>query len=420
MLGLMSEPSSSAPVPVTAPAWAPWVHAAFWGLITVMIVAQAPATKPALQIGVGILGLLGLGLTWKMGMWAQVPRLAVGFCGALLVFIGLSAIFGAAAAIAQHDFIRWLLVFSLGIFLITYAKWAPLPTQTRWLCMVAAMIVGALFLGIADLTQYRLQNWYKPEGFEATDFNKPYGVLAMIAPALLMPLWYMGGWRRWVVLGVALVLAMVILPSHGQAAVLSLLVCALAAVMPVRSRRFWKVVRVTTVVAILGLPSLMPFLFTTYAAGLKENPLTSKAAMAERLEIWAAMSERMNERPFLGYGYEAARVVPMPLQGVYFPDPLVAHPHNLVMQAWLEAGLVGALVMAVVFVLLWRRIEREKDRRIRRLYFMSVCGVVAFALVGWNMWQTWWVATLFLVIMLTRFSGRIIANHGFGQAPSNR
>lgn len=385
----------------------------FLGFFAFMIVAQTIATKPSLEIGTAILGIIALIPLIRDRTFSTLPKNTGLICALLLGMIGVSGLWGINADDALHQFPRWVFVFALCLPLLSFAQNSPVPTARMWFVLVAAFIIACLLMIISDLTDYYFQYMIKGEGFEPTDFNKPIGVLTMIAPALIAPFLITKDRRdKIIAVGLVAVLAALVIPSYAQSAFLSFIIIGLCYVMPIGSYVFWRLVRVTTIVGLLGLPFIMTPLYTHVADTLKQTDVMRQAASAERLEIWSAISERIMERPITGWGYNAARVLEMPLAGVYFHDPIVAHPHNFVMQIWLEAGAIGAVLACIIFTLLWRRIEQEKNLSVRRLYFTSLSSAIGFALVGWNMWQTWWMITLFIIGFLTIFSARIIKNGG--------
>jgi O-antigen ligase len=303
-----------------------------------------------------------------------------------------------------EDMPIWAFVFPLGLALIAMARWVTL-TLRQMIVLVIALGLGCLWQIIGQATDFALQDiWYhsidRGDVSRALMTNKAVASLTLFVPALLYPFWTRADDDRYrLVFGVGLGLViLMVLISFAQSAGLALLVMGLAAIVPVQSRRFWKVVRVVTVVGTLALPFTMPWLFTHVAPHLKDHDLTARAASAERLEIWSALTHKIEERPWLGYGYNAAHhISDLPIEKIYYHDTRILHPHNMLMQFWVDFGVVGALLGAAAMVAFWRMIESHRERRIRRLYFMTAAAVIATALVGWGLWQGWWVVLVFVL-----------------------
>lgn len=73
-----------------------------------------------------------------------------------------------------------------------------------------------------------------------------------------------------------------------------------------------------------------------------------------RSEFWLATMQRAEKSPWLGYGPDSYRFLTPKLDG--------EQPHNFVLQAWLDLGLVGAIpllaLLGAVLVLGWKRAGR--------------------------------------------------------------
>ena len=114
-----------------------------------------------------------------------------------------------------------------------------------------------------------------------------------------------------------------------------------------------------------------------------------------RLVIWDYTTDRIAERPLLGWGFYASRRVPE----VNPAKPLERslHPHNVALQLWLELGAVGGLLGAALFAAIASRVRRISTDRLHLAAASAAC-VSAFtvAQVGYGFWQSWWLATLFL------------------------
>lgn len=132
-----------------------------------------------------------------------------------------------------------------------------------------------------------------------------------------------------------------------------------------------------------------------------------------RIEIWHFAAERIAEKPISGWGFDASRN--MDSSGTQFvaelPDGsdivypgvtlLPLHPHNGILQIWLELGLPGALLGAIFLLGLGRAISHMHTGRVSRA---SAAGAFAsafsFACVSFGLWQSWWQASFWLTVML--------------------
>lgn len=126
-----------------------------------------------------------------------------------------------------------------------------------------------------------------------------------------------------------------------------------------------------------------------------------------RLLIWDFTLERIAERPILGWGLDTSRAIPggTDLRHIHYVVPwsdkpithpdqnLPLHPHNAVLQIWLELGLLGVLITMLGVWKLWR--TQVVSRHNGPMAGFIVC-VMAIYCVAYGLMQSWWLALLFL------------------------
>jgi O-antigen ligase len=163
---------------------------------------------------------------------------------------------------------------------------------------------------------------------------------------------------------------------------------------------------------IIALP-LFLLSFTTLFAQLEKPFLGAREvehilpqSSQHRIYIWHMTLIAAAERPLVGWGLDTARAVPLS-QDKNAPEwkkvsPL--HPHSPAVQIQLELGWVGLIIFTGgLFLLLrhWREYERDHmawSGAMISSYF--VAGLSSFGI-----WQNWWMATLFIALLLVRYLG---------------
>jgi O-antigen ligase len=126
-----------------------------------------------------------------------------------------------------------------------------------------------------------------------------------------------------------------------------------------------------------------------------------------RLGIWDFVGERAQERPVFGWGMDASphmgdgaeivEIVELP-GGRKVRGPLISlHPHNAILQIWLELGLPGVAAFMLVLLLLLRWIGRSVVHRVDRAASLAMfaSGLVVIEL-SYGIWQGWWQASLWI------------------------
>ena len=143
-------------------------------------------------------------------------------------------------------------------------------------------------------------------------------------------------------------------------------------------------------------------------SGLTEAADRIKNSAGHRLMIWSFAGERIAERPLAGWGLDAARGIPGGKDPIRPGETwLPPHPYNAPPQVWLELGVPGAVLFALLVALPWCGLATVPWPRI----FGAAAGTsLAIALtatfVTYGFWQEWWLATLwfslFAVFVMAR------------------
>lgn len=204
--------------------------------------------------------------------------------------------------------------------------------------------------------------------------------------------------------GTAVVL--VLTAEASKIAILAALVAvAAAAVVP----------RLATRLAGFGLAALI--LASPWLVEVLSSRLPSLAALppsaSHRVLIWDFVAERIAGNRVFGWGFEASREIPggedpvaqaaLLRHGLTSPElldffsraqNLPLHPHNASLQLWLELGLGGALLGALLAILVMEAVGRGGLRA------AGIGAGVSCAVIGqlsFSVWSPWWVATQLLV-----------------------
>ena len=136
---------------------------------------------------------------------------------------------------------------------------------------------------------------------------------------------------------------------------------------------------------------------------------TQTGSVWHRAEIWSFVAGRIAEKPALGWGLDSSRAMPGgkdKIDGTAERLPL--HPHNGILQLWLELGAVGAAIGAAIAMLTaWRATAPGEDPAAR----FAMAGALAAALpvyaTAYGAWQGWWMATLWLVVAFAQVAAHM-------------
>jgi exopolysaccharide production protein ExoQ len=182
---------------------------------------------------------------------------------------------------------------------------------------------------------------------------------------------------------------------------------------------------VVTAVLLRFVPRLAVLAAVTAVAGISTAPLVVRAlpstetlrahyssavtGLMPRIGIWNYTADRIAERPVAGWGLNSSRFFSSEAdKSVRDPnwditiEALPLHPHNAMLQWWLELGAVGALLFAALAGLLVHGIARGGGSPWgKAIANAQVATFLAMASVSYGIWQAWWMALLWLGMIFT-------------------
>jgi O-antigen ligase len=340
------------------------------------------------------------------------------------------------------------------------------------LLLAAVLAWGLLSASWATDPQRSLLMTARLAGLFAAGLALVAGAEAIAAPQRLL---------RWLLAGLALALALTVVQFYGQGWLtaafvdrqfalpmlnqvengLALLLAPVAAVLAARRRlALAALVAVPAIAAIYGLVGTMAKAgFTTGIAAavllyvargraahlaaavsvlvILTAPLTFPALLdvgpvyrwaegyykfsaRHRLYIWSFAGDRIVERPLVGWGLDASRSIPggtaLNPEGMPW---LPLHPHNAMLQVWLELGLPGAALFALFVARLWLGLAALPWPRLYAAAAgASLCAAQLIGLGAYGMWEEWWIGTevlaLFLILALARLAAQPIPDTARG------
>jgi exopolysaccharide production protein ExoQ len=141
---------------------------------------------------------------------------------------------------------------------------------------------------------------------------------------------------------------------------------------------------------------------------LMEHRRELKNSALHRLIIWQFTGRHIAERPLLGWGMETSRALPGGdvhydlVDGGGYVTQMVSlslHPHNAILQVWVELGAGGALISALLLAMSARWVT-SLPRGDAALATGALITTLTIALLSFGIWQSWWDAELWLLAAL--------------------
>jgi O-antigen ligase len=143
-----------------------------------------------------------------------------------------------------------------------------------------------------------------------------------------------------------------------------------------------------------------PWLFQLWYMHAQTLPLPRANKFLVRGEIWDAVGAKALESPWFGFGIDSVRYLKhIDMKNDYIPFDGIHHPHNMILQLWLDLGLAGVLIVAGLLYLGWRFVSRIKPS-VRPPILAGLAMLTLFTMVTHSLWQTWSMALIVFFIAL--------------------
>ncbi len=354
----------------------------------------------------GLLAVAAISLFWAPAPLAAADKLArlailwAGGCAAL-----------AAIKCATPDLLKWfarLLPAAICLALVFY--WVELATAARVITFITGLqaVMQARFPAPEEQELFRLIY-----GFGA--IGRGAGLLALFVwPAMMCCIALFPAWGKWLAAALGMAVFVTILPLPMQAAPLAMTAGAIAFAgawfAPARAPRLMA----AAVIALFGLmPFISYYVARPEAVGIEKHQLPG--SWQHRVEIWHFAAGRIAEKPVLGWGFDASRNIDAGQTQFVLEQPdgteiiypgiglLPLHPHNGILQVWLEMGALGTLCVMLLMFGLGRSlaaITTSYGRLGAAVACASTASALCVGLLSFGQWQSWWQASLWLGAIL--------------------
>jgi O-antigen ligase len=191
-----------------------------------------------------------------------------------------------------------------------------------------------------------------------------------------------------------------------------------AALSAVYGRRIGPIFGIAAVIVCLASPFVVLQLGDPTEAASRFAELPNSAR--HRLGIWSFTSHHITEHPMIGWGMNAAKHIGggknhiVDAGGLDLGEALPLHPHNAILQLWLELGVPGAILYSCLVVCLIVIASGAATS----LAMGQLFAALVIANVSFGVWQAWWIAALwfgaFAGIVVFRSQPSASVSHGLG------
>ncbi|MDB5490593.1 MAG: O-Antigen polymerase family protein [Micavibrio sp.] len=333
------------------------------------------------------------------------------------IVIGIAAFAGLALLSTLWSFdpahvwkmpVRASLVMASGLLLIAAAQSFDVRNLKPYLWMVPASLFLAALLIVFDQKMgnplYRALHHTPPgEHINPSQYNRATSIIVLLLLSALSILREYCN-RRVIAALLICCLAPLLLVTDSQSGQMALLLAMIVFyAFPYARPKAWYALAGIVFALAMTAPFLVIWIFDHFAAALNTMPVLGQGNgyAGARLEIWDYVSRYMLQRPLTGFGFEATRFVPhFDTAQVYQKTDFILHPHNFMIQIWMEFGVIGALLTGGLLAGLILLMQKKLTRAEARVALPSMIACLSIASTGYGLWQAWWIGTLFTVAAL--------------------
>jgi len=369
------------------------------------VLAVAPLGMAPLLIAAGVLGYVAERV--QSGSWAPVPAGAALLFTIFIAWCALSLIWDLNPDSGARKLADVFLAAAALLALLGVASRLR-PDQSRRLCwtLVGGMFAGLVLLAVEtlfDFPLYRAVIGVSPRLADLVEAKRSVDALPLLVwPACLalarLKLAWLGG-----LLAAAFTVACVKLTASSATVGMALSMVVFAGCFV---STLW-VRRLLALATVLAFILIIPLSIVAYDKGGTTAPWLKHSGQ-HRVEIWHFAAEKTLERPLFGWGFNASRYVPNGDAVSHFLPPgqslIPLHPHDALLQVWLEIGAVGAIIVGGILLLGLRAIGRWPAGVVRFTLPGYAAGLVVAGL-AFGIWQSWWMATLAFSAVAYRMIG---------------
>lgn len=376
-----------------------------WGFaLAPPLAVLAPLALAPLAVIMAVGALL---LHWRATRTIPLPSASIlAVSAAFIVWAGLTILWTVGFPESLRFWPRVTLYLVGGLALMMIAAQVPESQKERiGRFLLAGILTAVALLAVEGLTDGGIQRLIRVIGgddnysYAATYLNRSTAFLAILAwPAALVV-----ARRVRTIAGIGTVLALTVFLTFfsSEKSVFGIVVGGIIFVFAWRFPRLAPPILAAAISLAILIAPLIARVPLHIVPPEKQEALSS--SIGHRLIIWNFTSEKISERPLLGWGLNTSRVIPGGKEEIRaYTEYLPLHPHSAPLQWWLELGAIGAILLAMLIAIgITKLSSRFEDSAARGFGLGMVACATTIASVGYGIWQGWWVAALWISFAAT-------------------
>ena len=299
----------------------------------------------------------------------------------------------------------------IGVFGLVLLNHATHQSEAEWIStrvgLVAGVTIAVALLAIGTYygLTYEKPLWGTSNQHPLATLSHGQVVVAIFLLPVLAMLWEAGSKAR---IWAAMLLSIIAVAYfHLEHSASTIAICAggLALVVVAVTKRYgFLAVCLGLGIAVIA----MPFITDAFVPTRETlNSLTSAdgswSSATHRLFMWRFATDTIIEGPLaLGFGAGASRGFPGAAEKVMWGIELMPlHPHNGALQVWLEMGMIGVAIFALLGIVIYRATKLCGGAELG-IYAAMAVAFIAPWMLSYGIWQSWWLALGWLAAAIGR------------------
>jgi O-antigen ligase len=138
-------------------------------------------------------------------------------------------------------------------------------------------------------------------------------------------------------------------------------------------------------------------------------PLPNSAV--HRIKIWEFVAKKISERPLLGWGMNSSKHfsdgknIVYSVSGGYLGEALPLHPHNTILQIWVELGLPGILIFLCLGYYFFKiTYQSSKTDVVKAIILGQFLTFFIFSSLSFGLWQAWWLCLFWFSVSFMKLA----------------
>jgi O-antigen ligase len=177
------------------------------------------------------------------------------------------------------------------------------------------------------------------------------------------------------------------------------------------SLRFMKIAGFVLIIGSILMPIFAYNIDPLYISNNYDRYIPDSAK--HRLFIWHYVAGKTIEKPILGIGFNSSKRIKINDDEIikykaYSWSPLPLHPHNNIMQIFLETGLIGLFLFLALVYKFCRQatVASNYDSDYSLISFACFTNYYLIGMISFGIWQSWWVCSAIWASIMLQFLKR--------------